>query len=66
MTPITVSDLEAAESELEDLIQRFSTNISFLERCEKDWTTLLSELSKGEEKTAEERNMSGPLMVMMG
>ena len=55
MTPITVSDLEAAESELEDLIQRFSTNISLLERCNKDWITLLSELPKGEEKTAEEK-----------
>jgi len=49
-------DLAQAETELEDLIQ-LSTNITldFLERCNKEWTALLNELPKGDEKTAEEK-----------
>ena len=50
MVPINVSDLEREEVELEDLIQQISMNIALLERCNKDWTTLLNEL-KGEEHT---------------
>ena len=53
--PINVSDLDKAETELEDMIQRFSMNIALLERCHKEWTALLSELPKGDEKTAEEK-----------
>ena len=54
MTPIDVSDFDRQEVELEDLIQRLSTNITLLERCNKDWTALLNEL-QGEEKMAEEK-----------
>ena len=53
--PIDVSDLEKEETDLEDLIQRLSTNISLLERCNKEWTTLLNELLKGDDKVAEEK-----------
>lgn len=54
MVPINVSDLEREEVGLEDLIQRLSTNIALLERCNKEWTTLLNEL-KGDEKVKEEK-----------
>ena len=54
MVPINVSDLEGEEVGLEDLIQRISTNIALLERCNKDWKTLLNEL-KGEEHIKEEK-----------
>ena len=40
---------------MEDLIQRLSTNIALLERCNKEWITLLTELPKGEEKMVEEK-----------
>ena len=54
MVPINASDLEKEETELEDLIHRLSTNIAVLERCNKEWTTLLNEL-KGDEKLKEEK-----------
>ena len=54
MVPINVSDLEKEEVALEDLIQRLSTNIALLERCNKEWTTLLNEL-KGDDKLKEEK-----------
>ena len=44
--PINESDLDKEETQLEDLIQRLSTNITLLERCNKEWTTLLAELQK--------------------
>ena len=49
------SDLDKEETQLEDLIQQLSTNIVLLERCSKKWTTLLTELPKGEEKLAGEK-----------
>ena len=54
MIPINVSDLEREEVELEDLIQRLLTNITLLERCNKEWTTLLNEL-KDDSKLKEEK-----------
>ena len=54
MVSINASDLEKEETELEDLIQRLSMNIALLERCNKEWTTLLNEL-KGDEKLKEEK-----------
>ena len=54
MIPINVSDLEKEEVELEDIIQRLSTNITLLERCNKEWTTLLNEL-KDDAKLKEEK-----------
>ena len=41
------------ESEMEDYINRLSSNIAILERCNKDWSTLLKE-TKGETKATEE------------
>ena len=55
MIPINESDLDKEETQLKDLIQRLSTNIALLERCNKEWTTLLTELLKGEEKMVEEK-----------
>ena len=55
MVPINESDLDKEETQLEDLIQRLSTNITLLERCNKKWTMLLTKLLKGEEKMAEEK-----------
>ena len=64
MVSINVSDLEGAEVALEDLIQRISTNIALLEKCNKDWTMLLNEL-KGEEHIKEKRSICGRLTVTM-
>ena len=55
MVPINESDLDKEETQLQDLIQRLSTNIALLERCSKEWTALLTEL-RGKEKTAEEKD----------
>ena len=55
MVPINQSDLDKEETQLEDLIQRLSTNIALLERSNKEWTMLLTELLKDEEKLAEEK-----------
>ena len=63
--PINESDLDKEETQLEDLIQRLSTNITLLERCNKEWTTLLTELPKGEQKWWKRRNICGLLMAMM-
>ena len=54
MVPINESDLDKEETHLQDLIQRLSTNFALLERCNKEWTVLLTEL-RGEEKTAKEK-----------
>ena len=37
------SELDEIESETEDYINRLSSNIAILERCNKDWSTLLKE-----------------------
>ena len=55
MVPINESDLDKEKTQLEDLIQQLSTSIALLERCNKEWTTLLTELLKGEEKMVEEK-----------
>ena len=57
MVPIYESDLDKEETQLENLTQRLSTNIAPLERCNKEWTTLLTKLPapKGVEKMAEEK-----------
>ena len=39
---------------MEDYINRLSSNIAILERCNKDWSTLLKE-TKGDVKVTEER-----------
>ena len=52
--PVNNKDLYKEETDLEDLIHRFSSNITLLERCNQDWVTLLHSL-KGEEKKAEEK-----------
>ena len=53
--PVNETDLDKEETELEDLIHRFSTNITLLERCNQEWTTLVSLMETGDEKTAEEK-----------
>ena len=53
-TPIDESDLDTEETTIEDLLQRISTNITLLERCNDDWMKLLKEL-KGDEKAVEEK-----------
>ena len=65
MVPINESELDKEETQLEDLIQQLSTNIVLIERCNKEWTTLLTELPKGEEKWQKRRNICGPLTAMM-
>ena len=47
--PVNDKDLDKEETDLEDLIHRFSSNITLLERCNQDWATLLHGL-KGKEK----------------
>ena len=54
--PVDNSDLDKEEMELNDLIHRFSTNITLLERCNQEWTMLLNVMeSDSEEKAAEEK-----------
>ena len=65
MVPINESDLDKEETQLEDLIQQLSTNIALLERCNKEWTMLLTEMPKGEEIWRKSRSICGPLMAMM-
>ena len=48
------SELGEIESKMEDYINRLSSNIAILERCNKDWSILLNE-TKGELKATEER-----------
>ena len=52
--PVNEADLDREETEIEDLIHRFSSNIALLERCNQEWTTLLHGM-KGEERAAEEK-----------
>ena len=47
-------ELDEIENEMEDYINRLSSNIAILERCNKDWSTLLKE-TKGDAKVTEER-----------
>jgi len=42
------------ESEAEDFVNRISCNIVLLEKCYKDWSSILRE-TKGDAKVAEER-----------
>ena len=65
MVPINESELDKEENQLEDLVQQLSTSFTLIERCNKEWTTLLTELLKGEEKWRKSRNICGPLMAMM-
>jgi len=52
--PISDKEIEEEELRVKELIDRFSTNISILERCNHDWVLLLKE-TQGETKTAEEK-----------
>ena len=47
-------ELDKVESDTEDFINRLSSNITILERCNKDWSTLLKE-TKGDAKVIEDR-----------
>ena len=47
-------ELDEMESETEDFINRQSSNIVILERCNKDWSTLLKE-TKGDARVTEEQ-----------
>ena len=55
--PIDEVNLEEEETATDDILQRITTNVSLLERCNDNWVTLLREL-KGEEKTIEEKEYS--------
>jgi len=52
--PISDKEIEEEELRVEELIDRFSTNISILQRCNHDWVSLLKE-TQGEVKAAEEK-----------
>ena len=49
--------IEEEEINVEELIDRFSTNISILERCNHDWVSLLREMH-GEAEDAEEKEQT--------
>ena len=51
---LTESELDEIESETEESINRLSSNIAILERCNKDWSTLILKETKGEAKATEE------------
>ena len=52
--PIDEKDLDKEETMVENVLQRITTNLILLKRCNSDWLTLLKEL-KGDEKAVEER-----------
>jgi len=52
-----LTDLDAEEMEIEELINRICTNLSLLERCNDDWIKLLKELD-GEQKEKEDKEYS--------
>ena len=52
--PVNEADLDREETEIEDLLHQFSSNIVLLERCNQEWTTLLHGM-KGEERAAKEK-----------
>ena len=52
--PIDEEDLDKEETMVEDVLQRITTNLILLERCNSDWLALLKEL-KGDEKAVEEK-----------
>ena len=47
------TELDEEESKAEDFANRISSNITFLEKCNKDWSNILKEL-KGDAKVTEE------------
>ena len=47
------TELDEEESEAEDFANRISSNITLLEKCNKDWSNILKEL-KGDAKVTEE------------
>ena len=53
--PVDETDLDQEETEVDDLIHRFSTNIALLERCNQEWTTLVNVMKAGDEKETEEK-----------
>ena len=53
-SPIEEESLEEDEIRVEEVIARISTNISLLERCNRDWSNLLKDL-KSEERNKEEK-----------
>ena len=52
--PIDEEDLDKEETMVEDVLQRITTNLILLKRCNSDWLALLKEL-KGDEKAVEEK-----------
>ena len=55
--PIEAGMVEEEELTLEDLIERMNNNVSVIERCNANWTSLLQDL-KGEAKVTEEQEHS--------
>ena len=49
------SELDEIESETKKSINRLSSNIAILERCNKDWSTLILKEAKGKAKATKER-----------
>jgi len=52
-SPVDTSDLDKEETELDDLIHRFSMNINLLEQCNQEWSTLLNIMSDSDERATE-------------
>ena len=50
-------ELDEYESEVEDFLSRLTTNVSLLEKCNKDWSNILKE-TKGDAKVNEEKEYS--------
>ena len=50
-------ELDEYESEVEDFLNRLTTNVSLLEKCNKDWSNVLKE-AKGDAKATEEKEYS--------
>jgi len=51
-------NLDREETELDDLIHQFSSNITLLERCNQEWTTLVNVMESGNDKDTKEKGVS--------
>jgi len=53
--PINEEEMEDEEVAIEEYIERINNNVAILERCNRDWSVLLSGLKEKTEKVTEEK-----------
>jgi len=56
--------IDELETQLEETIRRVNMGVSLLERCNRDWASLLKDL-KGDKKVKEEKELELAVKAMM-